>query len=99
MSQIAVWPLALLDAAVKGANRKTMRCAIRDRSRPLFLFALLRFPAVSAGALALAIFSVHVKPDHPWPIFGMALIVVNKVLALANYLLDEGLRVRRALRM
>ena len=30
--QIALWPLAMLDAVVKRANRKTLRRAIRDRS-------------------------------------------------------------------
>lgn len=99
ISQIALWPLAMLDAAVKRANRKTLRRAIRDRSRPLFLFALLRFPAVSAGALTWAIFSIHEKTDYPWPILGAALIVTKKVLVLVLYALDEVLRVRKALRV
>jgi hypothetical protein len=97
--QIALWPLAMLDAVVRRANRKIIRRALRGRSRPLFLFALLRFPVVSVGVLVWAVFAVLVK-EHPSPTWGgLAVLFVNKLLVLANRLLDEVIRVRRALRV
>jgi hypothetical protein len=99
ISKIALWPLTILTANVKRANRKTIRRAIRNRSRPLFLFALLWFPTLSVGALVWAIISIHEKPNYPWPIFGIALIALKKVLMLIAYGLDEALRITRALRI
>jgi len=77
-----------------------MRYAIRTRDKPLLLFAMLRFPALTFGALAWAIFSVRVKPDDVWgPVIGLALLVAKKIMALILYALDEAYRVRKALRM
>jgi hypothetical protein len=97
--QIALWPLAKLDAVARRANRKTIRSALRDRSRPLFLFALLRFPAVSLGALVCAVVAVLTKDHSSLTWGGLAVLFVNKLLVLANRLLDEVIRVRRALRV
>jgi hypothetical protein len=100
ISNVALWPLSILTAKVKKANRDTMRYAIRTRDKPLLLFAMLRFPALTFGALGWAIFSAHVKPDDVWgPVIGLALLVAKKILALLYYALEEAYKVRRALRM
>jgi len=61
---------------------------------------MLRFPALTFGALVWAIFAVHVRPDDVWgPVWGLALLVAKKIMALLLYLLEEFYRIRKALRM
>lgn len=100
ISNIVLWPLSILTAKLKKANRNTMRYAIRTRDKPLLLFAMLRFPALTFGALTWAIFSVRVKPDDAWgPVMGLAFLLAKKIMALLLYALDEAYRIRKALRM
>jgi hypothetical protein len=80
ISNIALWPLNRLVMSAKRANRKTIRWAVRKRNRPLFLFAILWLPTLTAGGFVWAVISMHVKPDDPWgPIGGLILLAINKV--------------------
>jgi hypothetical protein len=61
---------------------------------------MLWLPTVSVGGFVWAIMSIHAKPDTPWgPIAGIILIALNKVGALIVYVLDEWMRLKRALRV
>src|SRR5262249_21377092 len=82
------------------ANRKVVRWAVRHRNKPVFLFALLWLPSLSVVGLVLAIMSIRADPNAiGGPLVGVILLTLNKVGALLVYLLEEWMRLKKALRM
>jgi apolipoprotein N-acyltransferase len=99
ISNIALWPLAILIATVTKANRRTIRWAIRHRNGTVFLVAILWFPTLTIVGLVWAIASIHEKPNDLWPLLGVILVGVKKALALIAYGLEQATLIRKALRL
>jgi hypothetical protein len=98
ISSIIRWPLTMLTASVVKANKRMIRWAIRKRAGWAYLLAIFWFPALTATGLIVAVFSVRQNPTEAWPVAGVAIVFVNKFLAIVLYALQQSERTVKAAR-
>ena len=98
ISSIIRWPLIMLTASVVKANKRIIRWAIRRRAGWAYLLAIFWFPALTVAGLVWALFSVHQKPADLWPVASVAIVFVNKFLAIVLYALQQSERTIKAAR-
>lgn len=92
---ITLWPLAMLIAKVKKANRTIIRWAIRHRCKPAYLFVIFWFPSLSLTLLLWAIAAIPPQESTVVSATVMTILLVTKKLGvLALYFLEEGTRVK-----
>jgi hypothetical protein len=99
-SRIALWPLTILATKINRANRKMIRWAMRHRSRPVYLFAILWLHTTIVGLLVWGLIAVPPQPHPDMLVPAMAgiFVVAKKLLALVVYLVEEGIKIAGWLR-